>query len=257
MKNMLRIIFLLTLILPVSLFSQSIEKIKWIKVKAEAKDGGELNRTNMETTELIYFFKPNGKVSIITNNIIKELEYKKDKSIVKIGPYQTIEVEQITDSSLIVAEVPDDSITPNKIYRLYFIAENYYENYLNRNHLILFLNDSTVKPNSYFRPIFKEGKINEYILKKMDETFVDAFLSGSFLISASGVVSDIEYTEAQSISKSVKKGFSKILKSTNKCWEIPKLSHPYYFKIIFSFHYSSKKIDSYRILNKMKLNFEN
>jgi hypothetical protein len=234
------IVSLLVLFFSKSLNAQSLENKLWIKTKVERKDTVNLSRQNIETAELKYFFKPNGKVRIINQRPDNELNYSIDKSLLKIGPFQKMEIEQLTDSTLNLAVVPDADQTPDKTYRFYFIAEEYYSNYLFRNNLINKLNDSTIITNSYARPIFKKDNILEYIKDKMDMPYIDSYITGSFLISPSGYVSDIKFTQMITYTSKMENKFRKILNGTTKCWELPKLNRPYYYLVNFTVKFSQK-----------------
>ncbi|MCL5128064.1 hypothetical protein [Algibacter sp. L4_22] len=213
-------IFLIILIFSLNLSSQNLIGTKWLKINAERKDGSVIHdRLNTKNSFTEYHFKSIDKITI--NSIKPAANYKIKDSELTVGN-QKYTIEKLTDTELIICEKGEINITDDKKNRLYFIESKKLINYLIKNNLLTFLNDSTIKAKKYLEPKLKENKDLSTIISKSlkkknfstskDKKFKQGYLIGEFHINTLGKIDSVEIKQNIEIFKIIENRLIKELK---------------------------------------------
>lgn len=190
---------------------QSLTSKTWIKIKAERKDGSRIvQRFYSENSKLEYQFITNDTV-LVSDYLIpdEKFSYSIENNKLNIGKLQHYIIETITDTSLVLVEVSDKDLNDDKLNRYYFISQDKYFEWLNNRNLINYINDSVVAANQYVMPRY-DGNILKYLNDNINELFDKAYVTGSFLISPSGNISEVVITETKSVSDKFIDKFTRI-----------------------------------------------
>lgn len=240
MKIKRSVIISLLTIIGISLNGQIIENKRWLKVKAERKDGSKIiDRININESELTYFFEENGSIIIGAYDGERKTNYSINDSIIEIGKFQKLQIENLNDSILVVSEIPEINLPDDKINRLIFFSESYYYNILLKNNLLKFINDSTIRTYKYICPKFIGGNFDTYFIKGITKKINNSTLIGNYIVSPDGNVVNSVITLNQGTPEPLKEEFIKLLNETK--YISRNIDKPLYQKISFSVKFINAK----------------
>lgn len=241
----------------INLFGQDLTNKYWTKFHIERLDGSRIiSRTNIVESPLNYHFHNNGKVSIITVLGETEIEYSIKDSIIAIGSNQLYQIELLTDTLLVLIELPEYPKEADKINRIYFSPEEQYANNIISMNLVQFINDSTIISSRYLRPHFTGGSLDQYLYDELSSSNLkNTELKGSFMITPTGQIRDILCENYVNINNEIKERILDLLMKTNYRWRTPYTKAQYYYMVNFSIlfkdsfivfaYYESNESDSF------------
>ncbi|PQV48189.1 TPR repeat protein [Jejuia pallidilutea] len=214
-KKLLIIVFITSL----NLYCQNLINTKWLKIYEERKDGSVIHYRGSKPIAGEYYFKSIDKVSV--NSITPDANYKIDKSELTIGN-QLFTIEKLTDTELIICEKAEINTPDDKVNRLYLVKSEKLVDYLIKNELLFFINDSTIIAKKYLAPRLKNKKDLSYVITKSlkgqkfvtgkQQKFNSGFLMGHFRINTFGKIDSIQITKNSKIYKTIENKFVNKLK---------------------------------------------
>ena len=168
----------------------------------------------------------------------KEVSYKytlKDK-VLKIGPSQTYEVDLLTDTLLILSDIPEVKMNPDRYNTLIFINENFYYDYIKEKGMVNYLNDSTLLANDYLYPYFSKGYVHRYLMEKWvwPSGNERSYVIGSMLIAPEGSVIEVNITKSFDFSPESRFHFIDLFLNAKGDWAMPELDQEYYYRMYFT-----------------------
>jgi tetratricopeptide (TPR) repeat protein len=224
------------------IYSQTNLQNSWIKIKVERKDSSKvIDRLGLEKAYLEYSFSKKN-VEIYTSLGQKnEMSYVLNGNTLKIGDFVNFTIENLNDTSLILLEIPAQQLTEDKYNRYYFIKKRYYNNYIFKNKLVEFENDTTIIASNYLSPIYEDGDFSQLILKKVS-TLREEIVMGSFMISPDNEVSNITIYDRDRYDEKINVKFTKAIELSTGKWKIPVTPNKYYYKINFTCRISNEAL---------------
>ena len=215
---------------------QSITDKKWTKFHIERLDGSRVvERTNIATSSLSYLFKRNNQVIIETLLDIDSAHYSVDDSVLSIGPFQKMKILELRDELLILAEMPEEALSRDKINKIYFTTgENYAKNVINQN-LVKIIDDTLILPNRYLKPKYKGISFDKFLYDGLSSVVAkNTTCEVSFIVTPERLVTDINVDLPNDSLTDLKAKLKDLLSLTYYRWDLPKTKRQFYYKVQFS-----------------------
>jgi tetratricopeptide (TPR) repeat protein len=220
----------------VNLQGQDLIDKNWTKFHIERLDGSRvISRTNIVESPLNYYFQENGKVSIATVLGQEEIDYALKDSMISIGSHQLYQIDTLSDTLLILIELPEHPVDDDKINSIFFSTEEHYANNVISKNLVRFLNDSTIISNRHLRPQYTGGSLELYLYNELITlNQKNSELKGSFIVTPTGQIIDLIVNNDEDINEKVKEKTLTLLLETSYRWRTTRTKTPYYYMVCFT-----------------------
>ena len=236
------------------IFCQDLNNTKWYRFHMERLDGSRIiERSSQYNPYLLYDFHKStvNVVSFVQNG---NFDYSIKDDILKIERLGTFKIKSLTDSMLIIEEIPVSEYSLDKTNRIYLYDESHYYNYLIKNRLVKNENNDTLVFNNLLRPFYKGYTIKElgrHIASKLNYKIENAHLTGEIILMNNGKISEVNIYDESIASPGFMEKFKNALWATSGNWDIPKIENYNFFKIKFNvrFEDSGNKIEFHYLLS--------